>query len=56
MIDDHSLKWETVFDVLMCKDVMDVCNDDKYFIFQDIITNVADIFLRDPYVSTHCAV
>ena len=56
MLEDQSQKWETVFDVLIAKDVLEVCNDDKYFIFYDLISQVAEVFIRDTYVHNNCSV
>jgi hypothetical protein len=30
-------KWETAIDDLVNADIYDICNDDKYFIFQEMM-------------------
>lgn len=42
--------WETALDDLIKADIANVCNDDKYFIFQEIIDNCVQLFFRDRQV------
>jgi len=39
--------WELAIDDLVLSDVYEICNDDKYFIFQDIMEACAIFFFRD---------
>jgi len=43
-------KWETALDDLIMCDIMDSCNDDRYFIFQDMIETCIMFFFRDRQV------
>jgi hypothetical protein len=40
-------KWELALDDLLQADIIEFCNDDKYFIFQDIIEQTILPFFRD---------
>lgn len=39
--------WETALDDMIKADIAAVCNDDKYFIFQDMIDICVQAFFRD---------
>ena len=43
-------KWETCLDDLVMSDISEVCNDDKYFIFQDMMEACVMFFFRDRQV------
>lgn len=43
-------KWELALDDLLQADIIEFCNDDKYFIFQDIIEQTIFPFFRDRQV------
>jgi len=47
---DQVAKWETAVDDVIMSDIMNICNDDKYFIFQDMIEAVVCTFFRDRQV------
>lgn len=49
-INDTANKWETAIDDLIMADILDFCNDDKYFIFEDMITECVTFFFRDRQV------
>jgi len=53
---DHYDKWELVLDDVIKADIKEFCNDDKYFIFEEVITPALTAFFRDPWVATHCRV
>ena len=55
-LQDHYSKWELIIDDIMKNDIKEFCNDDKYFIFEDVITPVVTSFFRDPYIIGHCRV
>ena len=55
-LQDHYAKWELIIDDIIKSDVKEFCNDDKYFIFEDIMTPVLSSFFRDPYILNHCRV
>ncbi len=40
-------KWETAIDDLIIADIIETCNDDKYFIFQDMMEACIQFFFRD---------
>ena len=42
--------WETALDDLIKADIAAVCNDDKYFIFQEMIDICVQAFFRDRQV------
>ena len=52
----EQMKWELLLDPIMQMDVRDCCNDDHYFIFQEIVEKVVFFFLRDPWVEENCRV
>ena len=43
-------KWETAVDDLISSDIFETCNDDKYFIFQDMLEACVHFFYRDRQV------
>lgn len=43
-------KWELSIDRIVFEDSRDVCNDDKFFIFHDLLEKIYMGFLRDPWV------
>lgn len=43
-------KWETALDDLINADIFETCNDDKYFIFQDMMEACIHFFFRDKQV------
>ena len=47
---DQNNKWETAIDDYISQDFLALCNDDKYFIFQDMIEVVITSFFRDRQV------
>lgn len=47
---DFNQKWETALDDLILSDVTEICQDDKYFIFQDQLEACAMFFFRDRQV------
>eukprot|EP00826_Nyctotherus_ovalis_P010012 TRINITY_DN12656_c0_g1_i11.p1 TRINITY_DN12656_c0_g1~~TRINITY_DN12656_c0_g1_i11.p1 ORF type:complete len:409 (+),score=127.26 TRINITY_DN12656_c0_g1_i11:119-1345(+) len=55
-LQDHYAKWELIIDDIVKFDIKDFCNDDKYFIFEDVIHPILSSFFRDPYILTHCRV
>jgi hypothetical protein len=40
-------RWEAAIDDILYADIYQICNDDKYFIFQDMIEQCVLIFFRD---------
>ncbi|OMJ86828.1 hypothetical protein SteCoe_11604 [Stentor coeruleus] len=44
-------KWELSIDRIVQEDSSDVCNDDKFFIFHELLEKIYMSFLRDPWVS-----
>lgn len=42
--------WESALDEIIKTDINQVCNDDKYFIFQEIIEQGVQLFFRDRQV------
>lgn len=46
-LNDQYQKWEAAIDDIIFSDVLIQCNDDKYFIFQDMIENSVMLFFRD---------
>lgn len=48
---DQVQKWELSIDKIVLEDSRDVCNDDKFFIFHELVEKVFMCFLRDPWVS-----
>ena len=49
-LNEYNQGWELVLDDLILSDVIEICNDDKYFIFQDIMESCVMTFFRDRYV------
>ena len=49
-LNDQYQKWEAAIDDIIFSDVLIMCNDDKYFIFQDMIENCVMLFFRDRQV------
>lgn len=47
---EQANKWETALDDLIFADILEFCNDDKFFIFQDMIEAVIVMFFRDRQV------
>ena len=43
-------RWETALDDLVMSDIYEICNDDKYFIFQDMMEACVMFFFRDRQV------
>lgn len=37
MLTENTVGWETGLDELLRNDIKDMCNDDKYFIFEEIL-------------------
>ena len=48
---DQVQKWELSIDKIILEDSRDVCNDDKFFIFHELLEKIYMCFLRDPWVS-----
>ena len=48
---DQVQKWELSIDKIIQDDSRDVCNDDKFFIFHELLEKIYMSFLRDPWVS-----
>ena len=44
---DYNQGWEFCLDDLILSDICEICNDDKYFIFQDIMEACVCLFFRD---------
>lgn len=44
-------KWELSIDKIVLEDSRDVCNDDKFFIFHELLEKIFMCFLRDSYVA-----
>ncbi len=44
---DQTNKWEMAIDDLILADMINLCNDDKYFIFQDMVEACLMVFYRD---------
>lgn len=44
---DLACKWESALDDLVSCDIVDISNDDKYFIFQDQLECCVHFFYRD---------
>jgi hypothetical protein len=44
-------KWELCIDKIVLEDSRDVCNDDKFFIFHELLEKIYMCFLRDPAVA-----
>lgn len=49
-LEDHLRTWELASDDLIFQDVSHVINDDKFFIFEEVICQSALLFFRDPYI------
>lgn len=47
---EYNNGWELAIDDLVLSDVYEICNDDKYFIFQDIMEACVMFFIRDRQV------
>ena len=45
--EETASKWETALDDLINADIFETCNDDKYFIFQDMMESCVQFFFRD---------
>jgi len=43
-------RWETAIDDLVMSDIFEICNDDKYFIFQEMLEQCVMFFYRDRQV------
>ena len=50
MLTENTVGWETGLDELLRNDIKDMCNDDKYFIFEEILVQALFCFFRDPTV------
>jgi hypothetical protein len=46
-LNDQFQRWEAAIDDILYADIYQICNDDKYFIFQDKIEQCVLIFFRD---------
>jgi len=46
-LSEYNAGWELVLDDLILSDIIEICNDDKYFIFQDIMESCVMLFFRD---------
>jgi hypothetical protein len=44
---ETAAKWESALDDLIGCDIVEICNDDKYFIFQDQLECCVHFFFRD---------
>lgn len=44
-------KWELSIDKIVLEDSRDVCNDDKFFIFHELLEKIFMSFLRDTFVA-----
>jgi hypothetical protein len=53
---DYNQGWEFCIDDLILSDICEICNDDKYFIFQDIMEACVCLFFRDRQVFDNLAV
>lgn len=49
-LNDQVNKWESAIDDVILSDLLTMCNDDKYFIFQDMIESCIMVFYRDRQV------
>ncbi|CAI2364950.1 unnamed protein product [Moneuplotes crassus] len=49
-LNDHFSKWDLCIDDICNFDTNEVINDEKYFIFQDFIVQVTNLFFRDTWV------
>lgn len=49
-LSEYNQGWELVLDDLILSDIIEICNDDKYFIFQDIMEQCIMLFFRDRQV------
>jgi hypothetical protein len=47
---DLAAKWETALDDLIGSDIFEIANDDKYFIFKDMLEVCIQFFYRDRQV------
>ena len=47
---DHADRWELAIDDMLLQDAREVCNEDKFFIFEDYINTLSVLFFRDKYV------
>jgi len=47
---EQAAKWELAIDEMITTDILDICNDDKYFIFQDMIESGVMFFFRDKQI------
>ncbi|XP_064483029.1 TBC1 domain family member 19-like [Ornithodoros turicata] len=51
----RAIKYEFFIDQIMFKDnCSTVCNDEEYFVFQDIVCEIIVAFIRDTYVAKRC--
>ena len=46
-LSEFNAGWELAIDYLILSDIIEICNDDKYFIFQDIMEQCVMLFFRD---------
>ena len=49
-LQDHVNRWELLTDQIIREDCADVANDDKYFIFHDLLEKIIMCMLRDPWI------
>ena len=49
-LNEHFKKWELAIDDINTADIIEVINDDKYFIFEDFINISSHLFFRDTWV------
>jgi len=55
-LQDHLSKWDLMLDEVIKCDLAEFCNDDKYFIFQDLLTSIITSFFRDSWIAENLAV
>ncbi|CAG9314513.1 unnamed protein product [Blepharisma stoltei] len=47
---EQTQKWELSLDKVILYDARDVCNDDRFFIFHEVLEKIFMAFVRDPWV------
>ena len=49
-LNDHFRKWDLATDDICNFDMIDVINDEKFFIFEEVIKQCTNIFFRDTWI------
>jgi hypothetical protein len=49
-LQEHYDKWDLALDDLLNADVLEIVNDDKFFLFEEEVQKVCSLFFRDKYI------